>query len=195
MRGADIRDDRAGGLDQSGQRSDFSGVIHADFPNGRFGVGAGGENGKWNTDMVVQIPLGFDDAVFRAKNSGGEFLRARLATASGDSEHEQFQSRAPCGSEKGEGFEAVLHKKHWVKLGELFGQHWRIQQGRAGAKFKGLGGEFISVEFLPAKSDVKVTGLNGAGVFIEANKSCSRISAEQFGSRHGGDFFEWKWIH
>ena len=170
-------------------------MIHADFPNGRFGFGAGGENGKWNANVVVQIPLGFDDAVFRAKNSGGEFLGAGLAAASGDSEHDQFQSRAPGGSEKGEGFEAVLHKKHRLGLGELFRHHWRIEQCRAGAEFKGSGGEFISVEFLPAKSDVEVTRLDGAGVFIEAGKSCSRISAEQFGSRHGGDFVEWKWIH
>ena len=195
MGGADIGDDRAGRLDQSSQRGDFAGMVHANLPDGSLIAGFRRQNRKRNADVVIQVPLGFYHPVFGAKNGSRKLLGARLTAASGDSENLDFQARTPGGGEASKGFQAVFGEQHGMRDGEFFGNFRRVEQCYCSAALESLCRKFVPVEILPTQSDVEIPGFDCSGVLVEAGYRNSVVLAQKLGSSHRGNFRNREWVH
>jgi hypothetical protein len=66
---------------------DFARMIHADFPNRCIIGNRSRQNRERQADMVVQVSLGFNNAVTDREDRRGELLGTGFSAASGDTDH------------------------------------------------------------------------------------------------------------
>jgi hypothetical protein len=87
MRNTDVCNDADVGRGYFGQRRNFAGVIHSDFPNCDFVPRRGLQNRSRQADVIIKISLCFGDSKPPGENCRGEILRTGFAVASGYRDH------------------------------------------------------------------------------------------------------------
>ena len=82
MHGVDIGDDRHVGRGDPGQRPDLAGRAHAHLEDGGVVAGPKPQEREGQAEVVVEVPLAFQDVVARREEGGGEVLGRGLARRS-----------------------------------------------------------------------------------------------------------------
>jgi hypothetical protein len=108
--GADIGDDRGGGLDDGPEPGDFSNQAGAGFDDQRLGVVRRGENGQRDPDQIVVVGPGGPRPEPGPQHRGDHLLGARLAIAAGDPDDRTADFPAPRPRQSAQRLQGVVHR-------------------------------------------------------------------------------------
>ena len=110
MAEADIGEDADGGPGHAGEPGHLPKIADAHFQDCGLVLLPDTENRKGKADLVIEIPLRFQDAEALAEDGGDHFLGAGLADAAGDADHRDRQGAPVILRQPLDGLQAGVHQ-------------------------------------------------------------------------------------
>ena len=193
MRHPDVGDDSDVRAREAGQRLDFAGVVHADFPDANLVGGFGRENGQRQTDVVVEVSLRLVDGELCRHNRGGEIFRAGFAIAAGQADDTGLETVAiPRGEalQRGERVGNLNQRESVWRAGHI------LCDDRAnGTGLRGGGDKLVPVKILALQSPVEVARLERPGVLADVRNLHGSVAAEQDSAASCGQGMKRRRVH
>ena len=190
---ADVGNDADIRAGEAGERFDFTGVVHADFPDANLIDAFGRENGQGKTDMVVQVAFGFVHRKTRAGDRSGKVFGARFSIATREANHAGGKFVAiPVRQTDQCGLRIIDANEREIRghIGNLARHH-----GTRGTGRRGGGDELVTVEIFTRKDPVEIARLQRARVFANVRHGNGAVPAEQNSAAGCGQSMESGRVH
>ena len=174
---ADVGDDAMGGEGVFTITFDLLLVVGAHFDDGQLGVGADGEEGEGDADMVVEVALGGVGTKGGGEDGVDELFSGRFSIAASYGEEWYVELLSVMEGELLQGLQGVGDEDEPI-VGSRTGAQDRgaqpvrrkgllVDDGVGGAPFQGLDGELVAVEVGAFQGEEEVAGAQLAGIRLD----------------------------